>query len=106
MNTMEVPVGSGSGFIWDNKGELKEHATVTMLLICCNLSRTRLATHDLDHTFNGGVGHVVTNFHVIKGASDIKVALIDQSVYPAKVPSSPSALMKARMLVIDTVSIQ
>ena len=30
-------------------------------------------------------GHVVTNYHVIKGAVDIKVALIDQSVWSAKV---------------------
>ncbi|DBA95291.1 TPA: Protease Do-like 1, chloroplastic, variant 2 [Trebouxia sp. C0006] len=29
-------------------------------------------------------GHIVTNFHVIKGAADIKVALIDQSVWSAK----------------------
>ncbi|CAL8461626.1 g1157 [Coccomyxa elongata] len=49
MDTMQVPQGTGSGFIWDKKG------------------------------------HVVTNFHVIRGASDIKVALIDSSVYPAKV---------------------
>ena len=49
MDTMQVPQGTGSGFIWDLKG------------------------------------HVVTNFHVIRGASDIKVALIDSSVYPAKV---------------------
>ena len=48
MDTMQVPQGTGSGFIWDTKG------------------------------------HVVTNFHVIRGASDIKVALIDSSVYPAK----------------------
>ena len=30
-------------------------------------------------------GHIVTNYHVIKGAADIKVALIDQSVWSAKV---------------------
>ena len=30
-------------------------------------------------------GHIVTNFHVIRGASNIKVALIDSSVYPARV---------------------
>ena len=35
----------------------------------------------------GCAGHIVTNFHVIKGASDIKVALIDQSVFPATVSS-------------------
>ncbi|KAK9868536.1 hypothetical protein WJX84_011911 [Apatococcus fuscideae] len=29
-------------------------------------------------------GHIVTNFHVIRNASDVKVALIDQSVFPAK----------------------
>lgn len=46
-----MPVGSGSGFVWDKDG------------------------------------HIVTNFHVIRGASDIKVALIDQSVYPATVIS-------------------
>ena len=27
----------------------------------------------------------MTNFHVIRGASNIKVALIDSSVYPARV---------------------
>jgi S1-C subfamily serine protease len=32
----------------------------------------------------GKTVHQVTNFHVIRGASDIKVALIDSSVYPAK----------------------
>ncbi|KAK9846296.1 hypothetical protein WJX81_001127 [Elliptochloris bilobata] len=30
-------------------------------------------------------GHIVTNFHVIRGASNIKVALIDSSVFPARV---------------------
>ena len=49
MDTLQIPQGTGSGFVWDTKG------------------------------------HVVTNFHVIRGASDIKVALIDSSVYPAKV---------------------
>ena len=55
MDTMQVPQGTGSGFIWDMKG------------------------------------HVVTNFHVIRGASDIKVALIDSSVYPAKVWNAPQS---------------
>ena len=55
MDTMQVPQGTGSGFIWDMKG------------------------------------HVVTNFHVIRGASDIKVALIDSSVYPAKVLYAPQS---------------
>ena len=30
----------------------------------------------------------MTNFHVIRGASNIKVALIDSSVYPARVRSA------------------
>lgn len=30
-------------------------------------------------------GHIVTNFHVIRGASDLRVTLGDQSVYEAKV---------------------
>ena len=57
MDTMQVPQGTGSGFIWDMKG------------------------------------HVVTNFHVIRGASDIKVALIDSSVYPAKVLHAPQSTL-------------
>lgn len=29
-------------------------------------------------------GHVVTNYHVIRGASEVRVTLIDQSVYSAR----------------------
>lgn len=39
LDVMSVPQGSGSGFIWDNKG------------------------------------HVVTNYHVIRGASDLRYTL-------------------------------
>ncbi|KAL8038683.1 hypothetical protein ABFX02_11G124000 [Erythranthe guttata] len=49
LDVLEVPQGSGSGFVWDTKG------------------------------------HIVTNFHVIRGASDLKVTLADQSTYDAKV---------------------
>jgi S1-C subfamily serine protease len=45
---MEVPQGSGSGFIWSKQG------------------------------------HIVTNFHVIYGASSIKVTLADRSEHQAK----------------------
>lgn len=48
MDTMEVPQGSGSGFVWNKQG------------------------------------HIVTNFHVIYGASSIKVTLADRSEHPAK----------------------
>jgi len=37
---LEVPQGSGSGFVWDKSG------------------------------------HIVTNFHVIRGASDLRLAII------------------------------
>ncbi|KAL4433043.1 hypothetical protein ABPG77_006470 [Micractinium sp. CCAP 211/92] len=30
-------------------------------------------------------GHIVTNYHVIRGASEVQVSLIDQSTYPAKI---------------------
>ena len=43
-------------------------------------------------------GHIVTNFHVIRNASDVKVALIDQSVYPAKVISPRSLLLLLNIL--------
>ncbi|KAJ3684981.1 hypothetical protein LUZ61_014145 [Rhynchospora tenuis] len=49
LDVLEVPQGSGSGFVWDNKG------------------------------------HIVTNYHVIRGASDLRVTLADQSTYEARV---------------------
>ncbi|GLU02060.1 hypothetical protein SLE2022_193310 [Rubroshorea leprosula] len=49
LDVLEVPQGSGSGFVWDKDG------------------------------------HVVTNYHVIRGASDLKVTLADQSTYDARV---------------------
>ena len=35
--------------------------------------------------FLSPAGHIVTNFHVIRGASEVQVSLIDQSTYPAKI---------------------
>ncbi|KAL6994346.1 Protease Do-like 1, chloroplastic [Sarracenia purpurea var. burkii] len=49
LDVLEVPQGSGSGFVWDKEG------------------------------------NVVTNYHVIRGASDLKVTLADQTTYDAKV---------------------
>ncbi|GMH24215.1 hypothetical protein Nepgr_026058 [Nepenthes gracilis] len=49
LDVLEVPQGSGSGFIWDKDG------------------------------------HIVTNYHVIRGASDLRVTLADQSTYEARV---------------------
>ena len=61
-NIFEIPLGQGSGFIWDEKG------------------------------------HIVTNFHVIRGSSALRVTLIDQSTYPATVvgadPSRDIAVLK------------
>ncbi len=64
-NSMEVPRGSGSGFIWDTRG------------------------------------HVVTNFHVVNGASSWTVTLPgkqEDSTYPAQVvgvdPSRDIAVLK------------
>jgi len=48
LDIMEVPQGSGSGFVWNKQG------------------------------------HIVTNFHVIYGASSIKVTLADRSEHQAK----------------------
>eukprot|EP00879_Flechtneria_rotunda_P011462 GHRR01011975.1.p1 GENE.GHRR01011975.1~~GHRR01011975.1.p1 ORF type:complete len:381 (+),score=125.00 GHRR01011975.1:902-2044(+) len=46
-------------------------------------------------------GHVVTNFHVIKGASEVKVTLLDQSSYDAKVvgfdPDKDVAVLQLNM---------
>ncbi|XP_030953956.1 protease Do-like 1, chloroplastic [Quercus lobata] len=49
LDVLEVPQGSGSGFVWDKQG------------------------------------HVVTNYHVIRGASDLRVTLADQTTYDARV---------------------
>ncbi len=46
-NVLQVPKGTGSGFIWDDRG------------------------------------HIVTNWHVLEGASAARVRLSDQSVYNA-----------------------
>ena len=40
-------------------------------------------------------GHIVTNYHVIRGAANIKVTLIDQTTYPAKVMQLHNASSKA-----------
>lgn len=51
-NVMEIPQGSGSGFVWD-----------------CN-------------------GHVITNYHVIQGASKAQVTLADRSTWDAELVGS------------------
>jgi S1-C subfamily serine protease len=48
MRAMEVPRGTGSGFLWDDRG------------------------------------HIVTNYHVIQGATRAEVTLADQSTWPAE----------------------
>ncbi|MFN9507142.1 MAG: S1C family serine protease [Rubrivivax sp.] len=48
MNVQQVPRGTGTGFVWDDRG------------------------------------HIVTNFHVIQGASAARVTLSDQSVHNAR----------------------
>jgi len=52
MDVMQVPSGTGTGFLWDDRG------------------------------------HVVTNFHVIQGASAARVTLADQSQWEAKLVGS------------------
>ncbi|MBZ0121385.1 MAG: trypsin-like peptidase domain-containing protein, partial [Sandaracinaceae bacterium] len=47
-NLLEIPEGTGSGFLWDDRG------------------------------------HVVTNFHVIRGADGARVTLADHSTWPAE----------------------
>jgi S1-C subfamily serine protease len=47
LNVMEIPTGTGSGFVWDE------------------------------------LGHVVTNYHVVRGGSSYEVTLADQSTWPA-----------------------
>src|SRR5690349_12844547 len=65
LDIMEVPQGSGSGFIWSKQG------------------------------------HIVTNFHVIYGASSIKVTLADRSEHQAKLvgadPDHDLAVLQIRV---------
>ena len=35
-------------------------------------------------------GHIVTNFHVIRGAAEVQVTLLDQSVHKAKIVGGES----------------
>ncbi len=64
-NIMTVPRGSGSGFLWDDRG------------------------------------HVVTNFHVIEGASRATLTLADGRQYPARLVGA-SAAHDLAVLKIDT----
>ncbi len=63
-NVLEVPRGTGSGFVWDE------------------------------------AGHIVTNFHVIQGASAARVTLADQSVWDAELsgasPRNDLAVLRIR----------
>jgi S1-C subfamily serine protease len=63
-NVLEVPRGTGSGFVWDE------------------------------------AGHIVTNFHVIQGASAARVTLTDQSVWEAELsgasPRNDLAVLRIR----------
>ena len=52
MDVTMIPQGTGSGFVWDNKG------------------------------------HVVTNYHVVKGSSALKVTLYDSTSCTAKIVGS------------------
>src|SRR4051794_39232663 len=45
LNVQRIPQGTGTGFVWDDKG------------------------------------HIVTNFHVVKGAGDVRVTLADHSTW-------------------------
>ena len=49
LDTYQIPVGTGSGFVWDRKG------------------------------------HVVTNYHVVRGARAVQVTLFDKRTINAKV---------------------
>jgi S1-C subfamily serine protease len=54
-NVLEIPAGSGSGFVWDAKG------------------------------------HIITNFHVVRGAAGARVTLADHKTYDAElVGTAPS----------------
>ena len=64
MNEFEIPRGTGSGFIWDEKG------------------------------------HIVTNFHVARGATQWKVTLADQTTWDA-VPIGGSPDVDLAVLRID-----
>eukprot|EP00596_Hydrurales_sp_CCMP1899_P006852 CAMPEP_0119037690 /NCGR_PEP_ID=MMETSP1177-20130426/6187_1 /TAXON_ID=2985 /ORGANISM="Ochromonas sp, Strain CCMP1899" /LENGTH=392 /DNA_ID=CAMNT_0006999307 /DNA_START=382 /DNA_END=1560 /DNA_ORIENTATION=+ len=57
MNVMEVPAGTGSGFVWDK------------------------------------LGHIVTNYHVIKNAASAKVTIIDST--------GKTQTLKARVVGVD-----
>lgn len=75
MDIVKMPVGAGSGFIWDDQGHI-----VRILFLLC---RPATPTNFLSVMFPTSAQ--VTNNHVIQGADDVQVSLIDQSVYNAKV---------------------
>lgn len=64
-NVMEIPQGSGSGFVWDRNG------------------------------------HIITNYHVIQGASKAQVTLADRSTWDAELvgsaPEKDLAVLKIKV---------
>lgn len=60
------------------------------------------ASMHVTHLITFHAGHIVTNFHVIKGAANIKVALIDQSVYPATVSIQKRQILCPTYLFLHT----
>jgi hypothetical protein len=56
---------------------------------CLPAAAAAAATSHLQGQGSGFVwdtnGHIVTNYHVIRGASEVQVSLIDQSTWPAKI---------------------
>ncbi|KAI7844815.1 hypothetical protein COHA_001694 [Chlorella ohadii] len=71
-DVLKIPQGQGSGFIWDTSGEQPDRLAAP--------HQAGLVSHPA-----AGCSHIVTNFHVIRGASEVQVSLIDQSTYPAKI---------------------
>lgn len=106
MDTVKMPVGSGSGFIWDNEGHIVTnfHGPFVGPFVGIVMQSVRPGVSLLAYVDSRLCEPAVWAYHgllltadqhhdvitvVINGADDLTVALIDQSIYNAKVTTAP-----------------
>ncbi|PKA62032.1 Protease Do-like 1, chloroplastic [Apostasia shenzhenica] len=90
LDVLEVPQGSGSGFLWDKEGHIVTNYHVIRGASDLRQDAFTLDVLEVPQGSGSGFlwdkeGHIVTNYHVIRGASDLRVTLADQSTYDANV---------------------
>src|SRR4028119_547786 len=81
MNVMQVPQGSGSGFIWDRAGHV---VTNYHVIAGADAAQVTPAAPSSSPARRRRAGPVATSSHVLAGADAAQVPLADHSSWPAR----------------------